>query len=196
MDTPRRTNRNKWIPEDDLCMIMDELGAEDWCITELALLTGYRIDDIIRSRRDQWSGQEITLEEAKTGKSRTKTIDHPIRAVLNKLEKLTEPRANGYLCPSRRQRRGDGPTMSRTTLWRAWRRALFYAKQQGKGYTIHSLRRCYAVRLWRESGSLEKVQLDLGHDRPTTTMIYLRDAMDELIRACNTFGTVARGEKT
>lgn len=173
---------------------MEELAPEDWCIAELALLTGYRIDDIIQSRRDAWAGDTVTLTEQKTGKKRSVKIDHPIRAVVDKLNGITNYRNNGFLCPSRRRRRGDGPTLSRCTVWRAWKRACHNGSVTGRGYTVHSLRKCYAVRLWRATGSLEAVQRDLGHDRPTTTMIYLKDAMEALLRSCNTIRTVAGGK--
>ena len=175
---------NRWIPSDRLSEIMKKLAPEDRAITRLAVLTGFRIDDIIRSRREDWKSEKITLKEAKTGKLRTVNNNAEIRAELEKLDKSADRRRRaGELCPGRRQRERDGPFLARTTIWRHWKRAVREAGYGGSGYTVHSLRRCYAVGVWQRTRSIAAVQQDLGHDRPTTTWIYLQDALEAALRS-------------
>ena len=63
----------------------------------------------------------------------------------------------------------------------------------GRGYTLHSLRKCYAVDQLRKTGSYERVQADLGHRYLSTTLIYLQDALT-LREPCNGFQNVAEME--
>ena len=175
---------NRWIPPDHLTQIMAQLQPENRAIAQLAELTGYRIDDIIRSRRGDWKGRKIKLKEAKTGKTREVRNSPEIRAAAAALDRCAASRRHaGAMCPGRRQRRGDSPFLARSTIWRAWRRACAAAGLAGRGYTVHSLRRCYAVGVWQRTRSIEAVQRDLGHDKPSTTWIYLQDALEAALRA-------------
>lgn len=163
---------------------MGKLEPEDKAICRIAVLTGYRIDDIIRSQREDWNGETITLREAKTGKKRTVYNCAEIRAELKELDKsAVRRRRAGELCPGRRQRKGDGPYLARSTIWRHWKTAARKAGYAGRGYTVHSLRRCYAVGIWKRTRDLEAVRQDLGHDRSTTTWIYLQDALEAALRS-------------
>lgn len=175
---------NRWIPPEHLKKIMTKLLPEDRAIAQLAKLTGYRIDDIIRSRRGEWDGRRIKLKEAKTGKKREVHNSAEIRKALADLDRCAASRRHaGAMCPGRRQRRGDSPFLARSTIWRAWRRACAAAGLAGRGYTVHSLRRVYAVGVWQRTRSIEAVQRDLGHDKPSTTWIYLQDALEAALRA-------------
>ena len=163
---------------------MKKLAPEDKAITRLAVLTGFRIDDIIRSRREDWNSEKITLQEAKTGKRRSVCNSTEIRAELKELDKRAARRRRaGELCPGRRQRERDSPFLARSTIWRHWKKAVREAGYAGMGYTVHSLRRCYAVGVWQRTRDIAAVQKDLGHDRPTTTWIYLQDALEAVLRS-------------
>lgn len=61
--------------------------------------------------------------------------------------------------------------MHRTTYWRHFNDAVERAGLAGRGYSPHSLRKCYAVKLFKKSG-LKAVQDDLGHKYESTTMLY------------------------
>lgn len=175
---------NRWIPPEHLQRIMAQLQPEDKAIAQLAQLTGYRIDDIIRSRRGDWKGRRIRLRECKTGKTREVKNSAEIRAAAAALDRCAASRRHaGAMCPGRRQRQGDSPYLARSTIWRAWKRAVAAAGLAGRGYTVHSLRRVYAVGVWQRTRSIEAVQCDLGHDKPSTTWIYLQDALEAALRA-------------
>lgn len=87
------------------------------------------------------------------------------------------------LIPSFRHRKdGTRPSIHRATVWRHIEAAIKRAGLAGYGYTVHSLRRCYAVRIMKETGSIEAAQKALGHDRISTTLLYLRDALEAALR--------------
>lgn len=185
MQRPRTTNRNTWIPDDHLEKIIAQLGAEDRCIIALALQTGYRIDDLLSLRWDALIGTTITAIEAKTGKLRSHALSGPAVEALGQLREIVRDRkgSQNYIIPSRRGRAGDKPTLSRWSIWRAFKRAVSDAGLTGCGYTIHSLRKVYAWRLFRATGSIAAVQRDLNHDRIETTFLYLQEPMEIAARA-------------
>ena len=150
----------------------------------LLLLTGYRVDDIAGSRLSDWEGEAVAIRERKTGKVRSVRITDGIRDTVREIAGYTASRAGGgWLLPARRARRdGSRGHISRSTIWRSIRRALTAARLDGYGYTVHSLRRCYAADLYRRTGSLEDVRADLGHDRISTTIIYLTDYFEAMVR--------------
>lgn len=184
MQRPRTTTRNAWIPDEDLERILDKLGAEDRCIIVLALQTGYRIDDLLRMRWGSITEPAITLQEAKTGKTRSHALTDQTRQILRDLRRLTANRqgADIFVTPTRRGRAGDNPTLSRWSIWRAFKRAVRDAGYQGRGYTVHSLRKCYAWHLYRSTLSVTAVQKDLNHDRPDTTFVYLQEPFERAAR--------------
>lgn len=126
----------------------------------------------------QWRNAAVLLMERKTGKLRTIPITDALRAHIEGYRREIHARSDErYLCPTRRGGRYRGTHLSRTTLYRHFARAIKLAGLEGKGYTIHSLRKCYAVDTYRETRSLLAVQEALNHDRLSTTMIYLMDLL-------------------
>lgn len=61
--------------------------------------------------------------------------------------------------------------MQRTTLQRAFRLAL-KASGSKKAAHVHSLRHSYATHLLEQGENLRQIQVNLGHQSPTTTAIY------------------------
>lgn len=105
---------------------------------------------------------------------------------MRRLLLLTEDRRGDgckYLVPSLRLRRGRRPSIHRATVWRHVEKAIRAAGLTGYGYTVHSLRRVYAVDVLRHTGSIAAAQAALGHDRIGTTLIYLQDALETAVRA-------------
>lgn len=172
---------NKWIPDRDLARILDELGGRDRYVAILCIETGYRIDDIMCSRVTQWAPEAVIIRELKTGKYRIKALTPRAAGALRDLRAETAAaRARAgcdWLLPGLRNRPGDRGHEHRSTIWRHWRRAV-RACRLPASYTVHSLRKCYAVNLFRSKrGDLVAVQHDLNHDRPLTTWVYLFDAL-------------------
>ena len=128
---------------------------------------------------DDWGPGTVTLRERKTGKLRTVGLSTEAARALGDLRRRTERarRRDGsrWLLPTLRGRNGDTHE-HRCTIWRHWRSR---CRELGlpDSYTLHSLRKVYAVRLYKRTRSLARVQADLNHDRPLTTLIYLADAL-------------------
>lgn len=172
---------NRWIPDSDLERILGELHGRDRYVAILCIETGYRIDDIMCSRVTQWLPEVVIIRELKTGKYRIKELTTRATAALRDLIAETaaarERAGCDWLLPGLRNRPGDRGHEHRSTIWRHWRRAVRTCELPA-AYTVHSLRKCYAVRLFRSKrGDLGAVQRDLNHDRPLTTWIYLADAL-------------------
>lgn len=120
------------------------------------------------------------LIEAKTNKRRIVKITPEIRAAIDGYRNAIGVYDAGlydYLCPSRRGGQYKGSHLNRSTLYRHFVDAVHRAGYDGLGYTVHSLRKMYAVNVYKETGSLLEVQKALNHDRLTTTLLYLMDVI-------------------
>lgn len=182
----RHPARNAWIPPADLSAIIDTARGRSVHIMRLALLTGYRIGDICASADSAWTGRDVTLTERKTGKKRTVPLTADARAEVEALrvQKMSIDACSQYLLPARRRIGGTvRGHVHRATVWRAWRRAIYRARMVGRGYTLHSLRKCYAVNLYQRTHSIAAVQAALLHDRPDTTLRYIMDYIDALAQS-------------
>lgn len=187
--------KSRWIPDDDLNAIMARLNSADRWIVRLLKQTGYRIDDVLHTRWWQWMGEQIEVKERKTGNIRRVAISPEIRRIVDQYRGcVSGVHPLRYFVPGRRGRPGDRAKVHRTTIWRHFQKAIREAGMSGKGYTLHSLRKCYAVDQLRKTGSYERVQADLGHRYLSTTLIYLQDALT-LREPCNGFQNVAGKEE-
>ena len=155
-------------------------------IIDLLTATGLRVDDLLNTEARAWQGRAVTVKEAKTGKSKFVIVDDEIiRPAINRLSRLTAGRrGDGCVClvPSLRCRDGRRLSVHRSTVWRHIQRAIRRAGLSERGYTVHSLRRVYAVNVLRATGSIEEARKALGHDRISTTLIYLQDALEAVVR--------------
>ena len=182
MDTARGTTRNRWIDPERLALAINAASSdEDGAIFILLARTGYRVDDLIGAKLSDIDAGKIELTEQKTGKRRAIKLDEFGKNLIRNLIRYTANRRgeSEWLVPARKKGSGH---ISRTTIWRAWRRAIRAAGLTGRGYTIHSLRKAYAVELFKRTGSLEAVRHDLNHERISTTLIYLQDYFSSLAR--------------
>lgn len=167
-----------YIDPQDLDKIRRRLTREDCALVDILRLTGFRVDDLLCSVECQWNGKNsVTILEAKTGNIRTVKITPEIREAIDRYKSVRrckwKPTMLTYFVQARRFRKEDAHKRHRTTLYRHFDEAVRKAGLSGKGYTIHSLRKCYAVDLYNASGSLLTVQKDLGHKNIATTCLYV-----------------------
>lgn len=157
---------NNYIPEKEQAAIRARLNNRDRSIYDLLIYTGYRLDDVLRLRNWQLKGEKITVKERKTGNVRT--VENPFVKDCGKpLEYVFKGRG----------RTGERKKLHRSTFWRHFERAVRAAGLEGKGYTVHSLRKVYAVNLYRQTGDIKRVQADLGHKNLATTCLYVISAL-------------------
>ena len=148
--------------------IRAKLRGRDALITDVLLETGFRLDDVMNIRIWQAGSRNIELQERKTGKRRSVPISAELAA---KIRTYAGNRHRfSFLFPA--LRRYGAKKMHRSTYWRHFMRAVHLAGFDDTGYSPHSLRKVYAVRLYKRTGDLYAVQRDLNHTHLTTTMLY------------------------
>lgn len=174
--------RNRYIPPDHLDRIMRKADTDDRIIYTLCIETGFRLDDILSIRQHQATSAistgVLTLKEQKTRKTRNVILSsEALRAILRQLHDNTPVKHPlKYLFASRTARNGQKrQKLHRSTVQRHFTWAVRLAGLSGRGYTVHSLRKVYAHRLYDRTGSALAVMRDLNHDNIGTTMLYLAD---------------------
>lgn len=131
------------------------------------------------SREYQWylKDDSITLYERKTKKQRRISASPELREAVGRYKSVRRvsrsPSALTFFVQGLRDQERDLHKRHRSTLYRHFADAVRRAGLAGKGYTIHSLRKCYAVDRYNASGSLMEVQNDLGHKSLSTTCLYV-----------------------
>jgi integrase len=130
-------------------------------------LRGVRVDDVDLDRRR-------ILIHGKGGKDREVVISPELLKVLMARICGGDARPGGFLFPSR-----TGRELCNSTLQRWFTRLIKQAGLEGRGFTIHTLRR-YAATRWHRSGvRLRNIQVLLGHESLDTTQRYLSVDLDE-----------------
>lgn len=174
--------RNRYIPPDHLDRIMRKADPDDRIIYTLCIETGFRIDDILSMRQHHATTAintgVLTLREQKTGKYRSvKLSSEALRAILRQFNGVVGVKHPlKYLFASRTARNGQKRSkLHRSTVQRHFAMSVKLAGLKDQGYTVHSLRKVYAHRLYDRTGSALAVMRDLGHDNIGTTMLYLTD---------------------
>lgn len=179
--------KNRYIPESDWVRIKKHLPRHDLYLCEILKATGFRVDDILESVNLNWAFADlglIVIAEKKTEKIREFPSNGWIQTLVRSFRTAygIPPSYLGssfiYFAPSWKKL---DTHLNRSTLFRHFQTACKRAGLSDKGYTIHSLRKCYAVELYRKTRSLLEVQKSLNHDRMETTMIYLMDALEFMI---------------
>jgi site-specific recombinase XerD len=169
-----------------------ERGAKtpvrDWFLTDLALSTGLRVQEIADLKRGDIfvndGKSSLVVRNGKGGKRRVVRLSPDFRNHAHEYFRWklangepTEP--DSPLFQSSR----TGSHMCRRALQRAFKRC---AQRAGlsKHYSIHSLRHTYATALLRASkNNLRMVQANLGHSRLEVTEVYLGVASTDVDRA-------------
>lgn len=168
-----------YIPADELDRIRRLLDPESRALVDILRLTGYRVDDLMYSREYQWYFKDgsVTLYERKTKKLRRVLASAELKEAVGRYRSARRvsriPQPLTFFVQGLRDQERDLHKRHRSTLYRHFADAVHRAGLDGRGYTLHSLRKCYAVDLYNASGSLLEVQKDLGHKSLSTTCLYV-----------------------
>lgn len=169
--------KTDFINKDMWGAIMCCLTPSNALVCELALQTGWRIDDCLSLRSSalqearEAGKTSITIYEAKTGKKSTKRISKSL------FDSLCAEMGEYFVFQGR-----DCKLQHRT------RQAVYMdLKRARKALRIkenlapHTMRKAYAVDLLQQTGSLDKVQRALNHSHEEDTIIYaLADTYTQL----------------
>lgn len=146
-------------------------------VCELALQTGWRIDDCLSLTSEKlYEAQKrgnttITITEQKTGKKSRKRLSKAL------FERLIRQSGVIYVFEGR-----DDITRHRTrqAVWYDLKRAR-KALRLKQNLAPHTTRKCYAVDLLHNCNELDKVQKALNHNYESDTLIYaLSDTYTQL----------------
>lgn len=152
--------RTEYIKGDEMGHVLALLMPQNALICEVALHTGLRIGDVLALRTAQLKRQ-FYVTEAKTGKRRR--VNLPAALLSRILAQAGDP----WAFPGRKA----GKPKTRQAVWADVKRAA-KALRIPANIAPHSLRKRYAVELYHGTGSLDRVQRALNHDRPLVTLLY------------------------
>lgn len=161
--------KNNYIPDNHLSKIRAELSVGDLYICDLLAETGFRLDDLLKVRNWQLNKPVLQLRESKTGKIRSTVLPEHLR------RKCGNPLAYAFATSDAKARKRK---IHRTTFYRHFIAAVKRAGLDGLGYTPHSLRKVYAVNLYKACRDLKAVRANLGHELLSTTCLYLIGVVD------------------
>lgn len=162
MNSERIAMRSEYINKKDLARLLAALQPMNRLACRVALETGLRIGDVLQLRTVQLRRRSMSVKEDKTDKVRTVTLSDGLRSDLR------------AICGSKyvfAHRSDQERHRSRTTVYKDMRKAAA-AVAVKKHASPHSLRKVFAVELYRATGDLEVVQKVLNHDRKETTVLY------------------------
>ena len=159
----------EFIENDVLGHILYALTYDNRLVCKVALETGLRIGDILNLQTSFLKNNSDTIIEQKTNKKRTVTISDSLRSELLKIA------GSFYVFEHR-----SDPQKHRTrqAVYKDIKRAckLFRIKEN---VSPHSLRKAYAVDLYRDCNDLRVVMEALNHNSELVTMLY---AMADILK--------------
>lgn len=152
--------KTDYLFEKQVDLVLAALTPANRTVIKVALHTGLRIGDVLSLRTDDLKAR-FWITEAKTGKRRMVGLP---------AELLAEVQAGAgevWAFP------GRNPEKHRTrqAVWYDVKRAA-RAFRMPQNVAPHSMRKLYAVRLFKKYGDLERVRRALNHKDLSTTMIY------------------------
>lgn len=175
--------KTRYLDTSEIRALKKATAASDWLPFEVALYTGLRIGDVLKIKRDDISSDGIlTFTAQKTGK--TGQIKLPKQLT----NKLTANNSSQWVFPS--PRKGSAFHLTRQAAWARIKASARRANIEIDGCSPHSLRKVFAVDLFKREGS--KAVMDaLQHSDMNTTDIY---ALSDFISGENAKLPLLRGD--
>lgn len=153
--------KSKYLDKSELGKLRAMLAEEAWLPFWVSLETGLRIGDVIKLKKANLKEDGLHYKAQKTGKNGIAKISKALRQELSK-------RRGKWLFPSPYKRDAH---ITRQCAWARIKAACKRAGLPDEGISPHSLRKVFAVELYREKG-FKAVQEALQHNSAATTEIY------------------------
>ena len=153
--------KSKYIETKELAKLRAMLAEEAWLPLWVSLETGLRIGDVVKLRKANLQADGLHYKAQKTGKNGVAKVSAELR------KELTRKRGK-WLFPSPYK---VGKHITRQCAWARIKSACKRAGVDPDGVSPHSLRKVFAVELYREKG-FKAVQEALQHNSAATTEIY------------------------
>lgn len=157
--------RARYLEEREVEALRRAMLAEDWLIMQVAQETGLRVGDVVALRWEDIRGRKVTYRAQKTGKLGCAELSAGTAAWLARRRRR---RASGWVFPSPKK---PGAHITRQAVWWRMKRACKRSGVDEAGASPHSLRKVFAVAVYREDG-LRAAQEALQHDRAEVTELY------------------------
>ena len=160
--------RTNWICDDDFKVILRLLTPQNRLAVEMSLRYGMRIGDVLATKREDVARGDWTYKEQKTGKSRR------IRCQGDFQGRLLSQAGRVYVFEHRTDWKKH---RTRQAVYKDIKRAA-KALRLDENVGTHSARKNYAVRQFRVTNDMKRVQRLLNHSDEAVTMLYaLSDQM-------------------
>lgn len=157
--------RSKFLSDQALKLLEAQLTREEWLPLEVSRQTGLRIGDVVALKRSDLKGQTLSYTAAKTRKSGVAEISAELSA---ELRSRRSPRSK-WIFPSPHDPREH---LTRQAVWARLKKACERLGIPPDGISPHSMRKSYAVELYKREG-LQAAKRALQHDRVATTELYV-----------------------
>lgn len=152
--------KSKYIDDDEIEKLRVNLDLQAWLPLWLALETGLRVGDVVALRRSSVKADGVHYRAQKTKKCGIAPLSAELRKQL--------PKKGKWLFPSPYK---NDKHITRQCVWARIKRAAKRAGVDPEGVSPHTLRKVFAVELYREKG-FKAVQTALQHTNGATTEIY------------------------
>lgn len=152
--------RSKYIEQETIKELRKSIDFSEWLPLWVALETGLRVGDVVALRRASLKEDGIHYRAQKTKKCGIAPISAALRQQL--------PTKGKWLFPSPYK---AGQHITRQCVWQRIKRAAERAGVDAEGISPHTMRKVFAVELYRKQG-FKAVQKALQHSNGATTEIY------------------------
>lgn len=152
--------KSKYLDSPELEALRKHLDFDSWLPLWVALETGLRVGDVVKLRNSNLKSDGLHYRAEKTNKNGVAKISSALRKHLKKKGK--------WLFPSPYKK---GEHITRQCVWARVKKACERAGLAADGISPHSLRKVFAVELYRKKG-FEAVREALQHSNSATTEIY------------------------
>lgn len=153
--------KSQYIEPQELEKLRSVSAEEAWLPLWVSLETGLRIGDVVKLRKANLKPDGLHYKAQKTGKNGVARISADLRREL-------AAKRGKWLFPSPYK---AGKHITRQCAWARIKAACERAGVEPKGVSPHSLRKVFAVELYREKG-FRAVKEALQHNSAATTEIY------------------------
>jgi integrase len=148
----------------------------------LGINTGLRIQDILKLRVRDVTGEQLVMTEMKTNKRKFLQINPLLKREIKKY--TAEMNADDYLFPSRQG--GKNKPIKRDMAYKIMRAG---AKEFGLvDIGTHTLRKTFGYHMYQKTKDITLVQRMLNHSDRSITMRYIGMDQDMMDAAMNRFG--------
>jgi integrase len=154
-----------FVDEKVLACVLERMMPINALALETSLETGLRITDVLElDSYALWFGKgNLIIHERKTQKKRSVALTEGLR------RRLLDICGSEYVFPHRTK---QGKHRARQTVYKDIKRACRLLAIDSQMISPHSMRKIYAVRLYKRTGSIKHVQEALNHASRYTTAVY------------------------